>query len=47
MHSVPQDFDAEAIRGVLDCMTPGAARVMWSSKTFEVSLHPCWVCVFD
>jgi hypothetical protein len=36
MHHVPLDFEPEAIQGVLACMTPDAARIMWASKAFQV-----------
>jgi len=32
MYNVPLEFDAAAIRGVLDCLTPQRVRIMWSSK---------------
>ncbi len=38
MHHVPLDFEPEAIQGVLACMTPDAARIMWASKAFQVRL---------
>jgi hypothetical protein len=36
MHHVPLDFEPAAVRAVLACMTPDAARIMWASKTFKV-----------
>ena len=36
MHHVPLDFEPKAIQGVLACMTPDAARIMWASKAFQV-----------
>ena len=36
MHHVPLDFETKAIQGVLACMTPDAARIMWASKAFQV-----------
>ena len=38
MHHVPLVFEPEAIQGVLACMTPNAARIMWASKAFQVRL---------
>ncbi|KAL3136082.1 hypothetical protein ABBQ32_007106 [Trebouxia sp. C0010 RCD-2024] len=34
---VPQQYDAGAIRGVLDELTPQHVRIMWSSKLFQGS----------
>lgn len=37
LHHVPLTFDPAAIQEVLDCLTPDQARIMWSSKDFQVA----------
>ena len=39
LHNVPQEYNEAAIRNVLQELTPANARIMWSSKLFQVSNH--------